>query len=184
MTEEKSLELATLGGGCFWCLDPIFKNLKGVVDVEVGYAGGNVPDPSYEMVCTGRTNHAEVVQIKFDPQVITFREILEVFFSTHDPTTPNRQGADKGTQYRSIILYHNENQKDIAEKVISELNDSESFNDKIVTQVVPLERFYKAEPYHQDYYEKNPYAGYCQVVINPKISKFEKKYADRLKTSS
>ena len=183
MTEEKSLELATLGGGCFWCLDPIFNNLKGVVDVVVGYAGGNVPDPSYEMVCTGRTNHAEVVQIKFDPQVITFREILEVFFSTHDPTTPNRQGADKGTQYRSIILYHNENQKDIAEKVISELNDSESFNDKIVTQVIPLESFYEAEPYHQDYYEKNPYAGYCQVVINPKISKFEKKYADRLKTS-
>ena len=184
MEEQKSLELATLGGGCFWCLDPIFKNLKGVVDVEVGYAGGNVPDPSYEMVCTGRTNHAEVVQIKFDPQVITFREILEVFFSTHDPTTPNRQGADKGTQYRSIILYHNENQKDIAENVISELNDSESFNDKIVTQVIPLESFYEAEPYHQDYYEKNPYAGYCQVVINPKISKFEKKYADRLKTSS
>lgn len=183
MEEQKSMEVATLGGGCFWCMEPIFKNLKGVVDVVVGYAGGNVPSPSYEMVCTGRTNHAEVVQIKFDPQVISFRELLEVFFSTHDPTTLNRQGADKGTQYRSIILYHDEKQKDIAENLISELNDSESFNDKIVTQVTPLENFYEAESYHQAYYEKNPYAGYCQVVINPKILKFEKKYADRLKTS-
>jgi peptide-methionine (S)-S-oxide reductase len=184
MEEQKSLEKTTLGGGCFWCLEPIFKNLNGVIDVVVGYAGGSVSNPSYEMVCTGRTNHAEVVQIKFDPQIISFREILEVFFSTHDPTTLNRQGADKGTQYRSIILYHDENQREIADKVISELNDSESFNDKIVTQLIPLENFYKAEPHHQAYYEKNPYAGYCQIVINPKIKKFEKKYADRLKASS
>src|SRR5665648_114122 len=145
MEEQNSIEMATLGGGCFWCLEPIFKNLKGVIDVVVGYSGGNVPNPSYEMVCIGRTNHAEVVQIKFNPQIISFREVLEVFFSTHDPTTLNRQGADKGTQYRSIILYHDEKQKDVAENVISELNDSESFNDKIVTQVIPLENFYEAE---------------------------------------
>jgi peptide-methionine (S)-S-oxide reductase len=182
MNEQKPYELATLGGGCFWCLEPIYKNLKGVIEVVVGYAGGDVANPTYEMVCDGRTNHAEVVQIKFDSQVITFQELLEVFFSTHDPTTLNRQGADRGTQYRSIILYHDENQKEVAKLVITELNGPDNFDNKIVTQLIPYEEFYKAESYHQAYFEKNPYAGYCQVVINPKLKKFEKKYADRLKT--
>jgi peptide-methionine (S)-S-oxide reductase len=175
-------ETATLGGGCFWCLEPVFEELQGVKDVVVGYSGGDVPDPSYRLVCTGTTGHAEVVQVQYDPQVIRYNEILEVFFSVHNPTTPNRQGADVGPQYRSIILTHTEAQREIAERVIQELEDSGVWNRPIVTQVEPFEVFYKAEEYHQEYYRKNPGQGYCQVVINPKLSKFRKKYTERLKT--
>jgi peptide-methionine (S)-S-oxide reductase len=177
-------ETATLGGGCFWCLEPAFADLEGVVDAVVGYAGGSLPDPTYEQVTTGRTGHAEVVQVTFDPQVVTFREILEVFFSIHDPTTVNRQGADVGTQYRSIILAHDERQQQVAQEVIAGLERQGIFTRPVVTQVVPFEAFYRAEEYHQEYFEKNPYAGYCQVVIRPKVAKFKKQYADRLKTGA
>jgi peptide-methionine (S)-S-oxide reductase len=182
--EQNSVEIATLGGGCFWCLEPVFSELEGVETVEVGYAGGEVENPSYEQVCTGRTGHAEVVQVSFDPDEITYREILQVFFSIHDPTTRNRQGADVGPQYRSIILYHDEAQKQVAEQVIDEINQGGIWGKPVVTEVVPLETFFKAEEYHQEYYKKNPYAGYCQVVIRPKVSKFRKHYKDRLKSAS
>lgn len=167
-------KLTTLGGGCFWCLEPIFEMLDGVGRVIVGYAGGKTENPNYEMVCTGRTGHAEVVQIEFDPEIISYQEILDVFFRIHDPTTLNRQGADVGTQYRSIILTHDEEQAHIANQVIQAVNQSGLWKDKVVTQVVQLDHFYKAEDYHQDYYEKNPWAGYCQVVIRPKVEKFKK----------
>jgi peptide-methionine (S)-S-oxide reductase len=182
--ENHSTEIATLGGGCFWCLEPVFSELEGVEEVVVGYAGGEVENPSYEQVCTGRTGHAEVVRVSFDPDEITFREILQVFFSIHDPTTRNRQGADVGPQYRSIILYRDEAQKQVAEQVIDELNQEGIWGKPIVTEVVPFETFFKAEEYHQEYYKKNPYAGYCQVVIRPKVSKFRKHYKDRLKSAS
>ena len=182
--EYHSTEIATLGGGCFWCLEPVFSELEGVEQVVVGYAGGEVENPSYEQVCTGRTGHAEVVQVSFDPDEITYREILQVFFSIHDPTTRNRQGADVGPQYRSIILYHDEAQKQVAGQVIDEINQEGIWGKPVVTEVVPLETFFKAEEYHQDYYKKNPYAGYCQVVIRPKVSKFRKRYQDRLKSAS
>ncbi|WP_448336014.1 peptide-methionine (S)-S-oxide reductase MsrA [Bellilinea sp.] len=181
MNQASKLEVATLGGGCFWCLEPIFAHLQGVEDAVVGYAGGKTPTPSYEQVCTGLTGHAEVVQVTFNPAVISFREILEVFFSVHDPTTRNRQGADVGTQYRSIILYHNEQQRQIAESLIAELNQKGIWQKPIVTEVAPFTAFYPAEEYHQEYFEKNPYAGYCQVVIQPKVSKFRKQFAERLK---
>ncbi len=177
----QNFETATLGGGCFWCLEPVFAELQGVVDAVVGYAGGSLPNPTYQQVTTGRTGHAEVVQVTFNPQVITYREILEVFFAIHDPTTLNRQGADVGTQYRSLILAHDERQKQIAWEVIGELDRQGAFSRPIVTQVAPLEAFYRAEEYHQEYFEKNPFAGYCQVVIRPKVAKFRKQYADRLK---
>lgn len=181
-TQKDSLEVATLGGGCFWCLEPIYEDLKGVKDVVVGYAGGHVPDPSYRLVCTGTTGHAEVVQVYFNPQEISYKEILQVFFTIHDPTTPNRQGADVGPQYRSIILYHDEEQKETAEEVIREFERERVWDLPIVTQVVPLDEFYKAEEYHQEYYKKNPGAGYCRVVIAPKVSKFRKKYQEKLKS--
>lgn len=177
-----SLETATLGGGCFWCLEPIYDSLEGVVDAEVGYAGGSVPNPSYQQVCTGTTGHAEVVQVVFDPQEISYREILEVFFSVHDPTTLNRQGADVGTQYRSVIFYHSPEQKQTAESLIRELDESGVWGRPIVTQIVPFEDYYRAEEYHQEYYQKNPFQGYCQAVIAPKVSKFRKKFTARLKT--
>lgn len=177
----QNLETTTLGGGCFWCLEPVFAGLKGVADAVVGYAGGSLPNPTYQQVTTGRTGHAEVVQVIFDPQVITYREILEVFFAIHDPTTLNRQGADVGTQYRSIILAHDERQKQIAREVIGELDRQGAFARPIITQVASLEAFYRAEEYHQEYFEKNPFAGYCQIVIRPKVAKFRKQYADRLK---
>ncbi len=183
MSADKKMETATLGGGCFWCLEPVFADLKGVQDVTVGYAGGNVENPSYEQVSAGRTGHAEVAQITFDPDVISFRDILQVFFSIHDPTTRNRQGADVGPQYRSMILFHDPHQKEVAEQVIDELNREEVWNKPIVTEVVPLEKFYRAEEYHQEYYKKNPYAGYCQVVIRPKLGKFHKKYEEMLKVA-
>jgi len=175
-------EVATLGGGCFWCLEPIFEGLRGVKNVEVGYSGGTVANPTYEQVCSGRTGHAEVVQITYDSAEIPFRKILEVFFSIHDPTTLNRQGADVGTQYRSIILYHDGKQKETAEEVIREINESEQWDGPVVTQVEPFEVFYRGEGYHQEYFQKNPQAGYCRTVIAPKVNKFRTKYQSDLKT--
>ncbi len=178
---SESNEAATLGGGCFWCLEAVYSELKGVVKAISGYSGGNVPSPSYEDVCTDETGHAEVVQITFDPKVITYREILQVFFSIHDPTTMNRQGADSGTQYRSVIFYHNEEQKKVAEEVMNEINKNKIWGKPVVTQLLPLEKFYEAEAYHQSYFKNNPGQGYCQVVIAPKVAKFRKQYFDRLK---
>jgi len=170
-----------LGGGCFWCLDPIFKNLTGVEELVVGYAGGSVKSPTYEQVCTGRTDHAEVVEITYNPEVISLSGLLEVFFQVHDPTTLNRQGADKGTQYRSIILVNDESEKEQVKEIVEKIDQSDLWRSKIVTQIDVMTEFYPAEEYHQDYFEKNPWAGYCQVVINPKVKKFKEKYADLLK---
>lgn len=174
-------EQATLGGGCFWCLDAVFRDLRGVERVVSGYSGGRRPNPTYEQVCSGATGHAEVVQITYDPDEISYRDLLNVFFTIHDPTTPNRQGADVGTQYRSVIFYHNEEQKRIAEEVIRETEAKQIWNAPIVTEIVPFEAFYPAEPYHQDYYRKNPEQAYCRVVIEPKVAKFRKQFIDRLK---
>ncbi len=174
-------EIATLGGGCFWCLDPIYAELVGVEKVEVGYSGGEVKNPSYELICTGTTGHAEVVQVTFDPKIITFEEILKIFFTIHDPTTLNRQGADVGTQYRSVIFYHDETQKETAERVIQEISREEIWHDPIVTQVLPFDVYYVAEDYHQDYFKNNPNQGYCRVVIAPKVAKFRKTYLEKLK---
>jgi len=173
-------EVATLGGGCFWCLEPIFQALAGVKEVVVGYSGGTVPNPSYEEVCTGTTGHAEVVQITFDPEVISYEEILEVFFSIHDPTTLNRQGADVGSQYRSIVLYHHESQKATAEKVIQDLSSKKVWEAPVVTEIVGFKVFYRAEGYHQGYFEANPRQPYCRVVVAPKVAKFRKTFAPRL----
>jgi peptide-methionine (S)-S-oxide reductase len=174
-------EVATLGGGCFWCLEAIFDELKGVEQVASGYAGGTVPNPSYEAVCSGMTGHAEVVQVSFDPQVVSFKEILEVFFAFHDPTTLNRQGADVGTQYRSAIFYHTPEQRATAEQVITELNAAGIWKAPIVTEVTPLTAFYPAEEYHQEFFQRNPGQLYCQFVISPKIAKFRKEYLAKLK---
>jgi len=179
----KVTEITTLGGGCFWCLDPIFGELVGVKAVEVGYAGGTVADPSYQDVCSGTTGHAEVVQISFDPELIPFGAILEVFFSVHEPTTPNRQGADVGPQYRSAIFYHSEEQRQAAEDVIRQIEADGVWDAPIVTEVTQFSMFYPAEAYHQNYFRNNPNQGYCQAVINPKVAKFHKRYADRLKSS-
>ena len=176
-------ETATLGGGCFWCLEPIFEDLQGVEAVVVGYAGGGQENPTYEQVSSGTTGHAEVVQVTFNPRVVSYREILEVFFSVHDPTTRNRQGADAGTQYRSIILYHDAGQRKTAEEVIAEMKKEGVWDKPIVTGVVPLQAFYRAEEYHQAYFRKNPYAGYCQMVIRPKVGKFRMKFGERLKST-
>jgi len=178
MELKETIESITLGGGCFWCLEPIFEQLNGVKKIIVGYAGGTRKNPSYEQVCTGTTGHAEVVQIQFDPEKISLESILEVFFKTHDPTTLNRQGADTGTQYRSIILFNSDQQKMIAEKVIRDLSNNQSFSNPIVTQVVALEAFFPAEEYHQQYFKKNPWAGYCRAVIQPKVKKFEHLFND------
>jgi peptide-methionine (S)-S-oxide reductase len=174
-------ETATLGGGCFWCLEAVYDDLRGVESVVSGYAGGHVANPSYDAVCAGTTGHAEVVQVTFDPEEVSFREILDVFFTIHDPTTLNRQGADVGTQYRSAIFYASDEQKQAAEQAIRDLEAEEVWESPIVTEVVPLTEFYPAESYHQEYYARNPRAGYCQVVIAPKVSKFRKQYLDRLK---
>lgn len=171
-------EVATLGGGCFWCLEPVFEEAIGVQMVEVGYAGGRVVNPSYQQVTTGRTGHAEVVQVHFDPGEIPYRELLEIFFSTHDPTTPDRQGADVGPQYRSLILYHSELQRQTAEQLIAEL---QAEGIPVVTQLEPFQEFYRGEEYHQAYYRKNPDAGYCRVVIAPKLAKFRTQHGSRLK---
>lgn len=178
---KRDKEVATLGGGCFWCLEAVFDQLVGVEEVVSGYAGGHVPNPSYRQVCAGTTGHAEVVQITFDPQVVSFREILEVFFDIHDPTTLNRQGADVGTQYRSIILHHDEEQKAVAEQMIAELNSTRNGDAPIVTEVTPLETFYKAEDYHQEYFAQHPNQPYCRAVIAPKVKKFHKLYLTKLK---
>ena len=176
-----TFETATLAGGCFWCLEAVFLELKGVEKVESGYAGGDLPAPSYEQVCSGETGHAEVVQVTFDPSVISYRELLEVFFTIHDPTTLNRQGADVGTQYRSAIFHHSAAQKATAEQVIAALEAEHVWDGRIVTQVVPYEMFYAAEEYHRDYYRRNPNQGYCRIVIAPKVSKLRKVYFEKLK---
>jgi len=175
-------EIATLGGGCFWCLEAVFEQLRGVHKVESGYSGGQPADPSYEQVCSGRTGHAEVVQVTFDPQELTYPEILDVFFAIHDPTTLNRQGADVGTQYRSVIFFHTPAQKEAAEKKISELNSAHIWDAPIVTEVAPFKVFHRAEKYHQKYFEGNPRQPYCQVVISPKVAKFRKQFAGRLRS--
>ena len=182
--DTSSNETATLAGGCFWCLEAAFKQLKGVELVVSGFTGGAVPNPSYEQVCSGRTGHAEAVQITFDPKVISYEEILDVFFSIHDPTTLNQQGADIGTQYRSAIFYHSDGQKAIAEERIKGLESSKVWNGPIVTEVIRFEKFYAAEEYHQDYYQHNSAQPYCRVVINPKLSKFRSRYRDKLKGNS
>jgi peptide-methionine (S)-S-oxide reductase len=178
---ENSKEMATLGGGCFWCLEAVYKELRGVERVESGYAGGHVNNPSYYDVCSGKTGHAEVVQITYDPQEASFKEILQVFFTIHDPTTLNRQGADTGTQYRSVIFYHTPEQKEIAEQTIAELNAEKIFDNPIVTEVTPLPEFFVAEDYHQDYFERNPNQPYCMGVVAPKVAKFRKYFLGKLK---
>ena len=177
----KQDELATLAGGCFWCLEAVFEELIGVESVESGYSGGHVQSPSYAQVCDGDTGHAEVVQVTFDPQVLSYEDLLTVFFTIHDPTTLNRQGNDAGTQYRSAIFYHNEEQNKIAKAVILEIAAAKIWDGPIVTEVTPFEQFYIAEDYHQEYFKKNPFQGYCRVVIAPKVTKFRHKFADRLK---
>jgi peptide-methionine (S)-S-oxide reductase len=180
-TNTNQTQTATLAGGCFWCLEAVFDNLQGITDVVSGYSGGNAPNPTYHDVTSGRTGHAEVVQFTFDPDQISFQEILEVFFTIHDPTTLNRQGADVGTQYRSAIFYHSEEQQQIAEQVIADLEKQKIWGDPIVTQVAPFEVFYPAEDYHQEYFANNPYQPYCQMVVAPKVAKFRKKFAERLR---
>jgi len=181
-TASSSNEVATLGGGCFWCLEAVFEQLRGVQRVESGYAGGRLPEPSYRAVCTGTTGHAEVVQVTFDPAVISFQEILDVFFATHDPTTLNRQGPDAGTQYRSVIFYHSPEQKRIALERIADLNVAGIWDNPIVTEVVPLQTFYRAEDYHQEYFRRNPDQPYCTGVVSSKVAKFRKKFAAKLKS--
>jgi peptide-methionine (S)-S-oxide reductase len=181
MDKGKSLETTILGGGCFWCLEAVYDELIGVVSVESGYAGGSAVGPSYQEVCTGATGHAEVVRINFDSQVISYREVLQIFFAIHDPTSLNRQGADVGTQYRSAIFYRDEVQKQTAEQVIQEIEAEKIWDKPLVTQVVPFEAFYIAEDYHQEYFKKNPFQGYCQMVVAPKVAKFRQKFAARLK---
>ena len=177
-------KVVTIGGGCFWCLEPLFDDLVGVEKVEVGYSGGSVENPTYQQVCTGTTGHAEVVQITFDPQVISLREILQIFFTVHDPTTLNRQGADVGPQYRSIVLYRDDEQKETAEQVVIEIEAAKIWDAPIVTQLTQFQAFYKAESYHQGYFSANPQAAYCRVVIAPKVVKFRKRYAVKLKSAS
>jgi peptide-methionine (S)-S-oxide reductase len=177
-------EVATLGGGCFWCLEAVFEQLRGVEKVQSGYAGGHVPAPSYQQVCGGGTGHAEVVQVTFDPSVLSYRDLLDLFFAIHDPTTLNRQGADVGTQYRSVVFYHSSVQKETAERRVAELNAAKVWDAPIVTQLVPFEAFYPAEDYHQEYFRRNPGQGYCQAVVGPKVAKFRKQFADRLRSGA
>jgi peptide-methionine (S)-S-oxide reductase len=174
-------ETATLGGGCFWCLEAVFKDLRGVSWVMSGYAGGHVANPTYKAVCGGRTGHAEVVQVKFDPSQLSYADLLRVFFAIHDPTTQDRQGNDVGTQYRSIILTSSDAQAETAKAVMQEIADAKIWPGKLVTQIEPLTVFYEAEPEHHDYFARNPYSGYCQVVVAPKVVKFRKQFADRLR---
>ena len=178
---DKILETATFGGGCFWCTEAIFQDVIGVHQVVSGYAGGQVENPTYREVCDGTTGHAEVIQVTYDPTVISYEELLLIFWNTHDPTTLNRQGADVGTQYRSIILYHNAGQKEMAERSRDVLNRSSQYHSPIVTQIVPYDRFYSAEAYHQEYFNNNQYQPYCQAVIDPKVRKFRQSYAHKLK---
>lgn len=177
----KNMQLATFGGGCFWCVEAVIQRLKGVEKVVSGYSGGTVLNPTYREICNGNTGHAEVIQVSFDANILTYEELLTIFITNHDPTTLNRQGADYGTQYRSVIYYHDENQKNIAEEVKAVLNPY--FDNKIVTEISSLDTFYPAEDYHQDYYNQNKYAGYCMAVIAPKIKKLKKNFADKLNES-
>ena len=176
-----NLQTVTLAGGCFWCLEAVFDEVKGVHSVESGYAGGQMDNPSYRAVCNGDTGHAEVVQVHFDPNIVSYRDLLNMFFAIHDPTTMNRQGGDVGTQYRSAIFYHDDEQKKIAEELIKDLNSQKIWDKPIVTEVAKLDKFYIAEDYHQEYFARNPYQPYCQAVVAPKVSKFRKHFLDMLK---
>ncbi|MFN2120550.1 MAG: peptide-methionine (S)-S-oxide reductase MsrA [Anaerolineales bacterium] len=178
---KQSLETATFAGGCFWCLEAVFDELRGVESVESGYSGGHVENPGYRQVCTGMTGHAEAVQVRFDPQMLSYRDLLNVFFAIHDPTTLNRQGPDTGTQYRSAIFFHDERQRAVAEQVIADLNAQHIWDKPIVTEVVEFGQFYVAEDYHQEYFANNPYQPYCMAVVAPKVAKFRKHFVDRLK---
>jgi peptide-methionine (S)-S-oxide reductase len=177
---EMKTEVATLGGGCFWCTEAVFQEVKGVLKVEPGYSGGSVVNPSYEQVSTGTTGHAEVVQITFYPKTVTFADLLKIFFETHDPTTINHQGADFGTQYRSVIFHHNDEQKVTAENIIAKLEQSKKYPNPIVTQLEPFDVFYRAEEYHKDYYKRNPNQTYCRLIISPKMSEFREKFGKKL----
>lgn len=181
MNQSALSEVATLAGGCFWCIEAVFREVDGVESVVSGYTGGTAVNPTYQQVCGDKTGHAEAVRVTFDPAKISYREILEIFFSVHDPTTLNRQGADTGTQYRSAIFYHNEQQKAIAEELIGELNKAGLWKKPIVTQIVHLNKFYSAEDYHREYFSRHPEQAYCQMVISPKVNKFRKQWAKRLK---
>ena len=179
---KQNHEIAVFGGGCFWCTEAVFDELRGVISVMPGYAGGSLKNPTYDDVCDGRTGHAEAIRIEFDPSAISYRDLLTVFFATHDPTTLNRQGNDVGTQYRSIVLYAGEEQKKQAEGLIQELNDSSAFGEPVVTEVKPLGDFYEAEDYHRKYFANNSYQPYCQFIISPKLQKLQKRFADLLKS--
>jgi peptide-methionine (S)-S-oxide reductase len=183
MLDNENLKKATFGSGCFWCTEAVFEMVEGVHSVVSGYAGGNVDNPTYEQICSGSTGHAEVTQITYNPGIITFDELLQIFWKTHDPTTLNRQGNDVGTQYRSVIFYHDDEQKQLAEKYKKELDESGAWKNPIVTEITPLTNFYKAEDYHQNYYENNPNQGYCAFIIAPKLEKFEKVFKEKLKTN-
>jgi len=178
---DKGTEFATLGAGCFWCVEAVFQELKGVETVTSGYMGGDMPNPTYKMICTGTSGYAEVVQVHFDPAIISFEQILNIFYTTHDPTTLNQQGADRGTQYRSAIFYHSEEQKAVAEQVTQEIDKSDLWSNPVVTEITAATEYYIAEAYHQDYYTLNPNQGYCRAVINAKMAKFRAKYAHLLK---
>lgn len=180
MEQNTSAGLATLGGGCFWCLEAIFSELAGVARVVSGYSGGTVPDPTYQQVCSSTTGHAEVVQLAFDPKVISYRDLLRLFFTIHDPTTLNRQGGDEGPQYRSVVFYHDEEQRRVAEEVIDELELARVWRDPIVTEISPFSAFFAAEPYHQNFFRNHPEQPYCRVVIAPKVAKFRKRYLEKL----
>jgi peptide-methionine (S)-S-oxide reductase len=180
INQTEKIEYATIGGGCFWCIEAIFQQLKGIHSATSGYSGGHIKNPAYREVTSGRTGHAEVVKLAFDPEIISYRDILEIFFHLHDPTTLNRQGADVGTQYRSVIFYHNEQQKQIAQEVFHEIDKSDLWKDPLVTQVAPLENFYVAEDYHQNYYQNNTNQPYCSFVISPKMAKLKQLYKDKL----
>ena len=180
MNQGVSLEVATLAGGCFWCIEAVFREVDGVENVVSGYTGGATVNPTYQQVCTGNTSHAEAVQVSFKPSKISYREILEIFFSVHDPTTLNRQGADTGTQYRSAVFYHNEKQKAVTEELIGELSKANIWENLIVTQILPLDTFYPADGSHQEYFSRHPEQAYCQLVISPKVSKFRKQWAKRI----
>jgi peptide-methionine (S)-S-oxide reductase len=184
ISDQSNTEQATFGAGCFWCVEAIFEELKGVKSVVAGYAGGEIKDPTYQQVSSGTTKHAEVTRIVYDPSVVTYQQLLEVFWHTHNPTTKNRQGADVGPQYRSVIFYHNEEQKQIAQKSMEETDASDLWSDPIVTEIEPIKNYSKAENYHQNYYENNPNAGYCTVVIAPKLKKFRKEFSHLLKDKS
>lgn len=177
-------EIATLGGGCFWCLEAVYREAAGVISVVSGYMGGARPNPTYQQVCSGTSGHVEVVQITFDPAILSYRDLLEIFFAIHDPTTLNRQGNDTGTQYRSVIFYHSPEQEAAAKALIAELSSEKAFADPIVTAIEPTGEFYPAEDYHQQYFENHPYQPYCAFVVSPKVQKFRKKFAERLKVSS